>query len=344
MFRSMKIPVQSCIVLIIIFSSCAASKPKRAFDQYVPPPVPDYSMEKNWAALPWRLDAADSTPAGLKDIQKQSQADVFFVHPTSYLTKSGNDQWNADVNNEQVNQKTDGASILFQASIFNGVGKVYAPRYRQAHLISFFTEDTISANKALDLAYKDVKTAFEYYLKNYNNGRPIILASHSQGSAHMIRILKDFFDNDSLIRKLVVAYVVGIPVPINNYNYLKPCATKYQTSCICSWRSFKIGYEGKFVNFGKPLILTNPLSWTTEPDVYVDKSQNLGSVLDDINEAPTHNQSGAEIHKSILWVDKPKFKGSFLYPFSNFHVGDFNIFYVNVRENAVQRLGAYWKN
>jgi hypothetical protein len=37
-----------------------------------------------------------------------------------------------------------------------------------------------------------VKDAFEYYLKNYNNGRPIIIAGHSQGSGHGARILKDY--------------------------------------------------------------------------------------------------------------------------------------------------------
>lgn len=343
MFRSMKISIQSCIVVLIILSSCSASRPKRDFDQYISPPMPDYSIEKNWAALPDRLDAADSTPAGLKDIQKQSLADVFFVHPTSYLTKRGNDQWNANINDERVNQKTDGASIAFQASIFNGVGKVYAPRYRQAHYESFFSKDKGSAEKALKLAYQDVKAAFEYYLKNYNNDRPIILAGHSQGAAHMIRLLKEFFDNDSLRRKLVVAYAVGFPIPLDNYKYLKPCKNKYETGCICSWRSFKKGYDGKLLHYDKPIVLTNPLNWTTEVDVYVDKSQNLGSVLDDISAAPSVGQSGAQIHGSILWVDKPKFKGSFLYPFSNFHVGDFNIFYVNVRENAIQRLGAFWK-
>ncbi len=343
MNRSMKISLQSCIIILIFLSSCSSSRSKKEFDQSVSPPGPDYSLEKNWAALPGRLDAADSTPAGLKDMQNQSQADVFFVHPTSYLSKRGNNRWNADIDDPKINNKTDAASILYQASIFNGVGKVYAPRYRQAHIRAFYNDDKVSAEKALNLAYQDVKSAFEYYLKNYNNGRPIILAGHSQGAAHLIRLLKEFFDNDLLRRKLIVAYAVGFPVPLDTYKILKPCANKFETGCICSWRSFKKGYEGKLYNFNKPLVLTNPLNWSIEQDVYVEKSQNLGSVLDDISTAPVPGLSGAQIHKSILWVDKPKFKGSFLYLGSNFHAGDFNIFYMNVRENARQRLGAYWK-
>ncbi len=41
---------------------------------------------------------------------------------------------------------------------------------------------------AFDLAYEDLKTAFENYLKHYNKGRPIIIASHSQGSLHALRL------------------------------------------------------------------------------------------------------------------------------------------------------------
>lgn len=34
-----------------------------------------------------------------------SQADVFFLYPTSFLTKKGHNQWNADVNDTEINQK-----------------------------------------------------------------------------------------------------------------------------------------------------------------------------------------------------------------------------------------------
>ena len=98
-----------------------------------------------------------------------------------------------------------------------------------------------------------------------------------------------------------------------------------------------------FLKKEEPVWITNPLSWDTIPGKYVDKSLNLGTVLDNFNEAPVPNQSGAQIYKGILWADKPKFKFSFLYFFSNFHRGDINIFYMNIRENAERRLRAFWK-
>ncbi|MBK9720432.1 MAG: DUF3089 domain-containing protein [Saprospiraceae bacterium] len=322
---------------------CSPTKPKSDFESYQRPQTPDYSLEKYWAALPQKLDSADRAPAGLKDQQKLSQADVFFLYPTSFLTKKGHNQWNADVNDTEINQKTDASAILYQASLFNEVGKIYAPRYRQAHIFAFFSEDTVSAAKALDLAYLDIKNAFEYYLNNYNQGRPIILAGHSQGAAHLIRLMKEYFDNNELRKKLVVSYAVGYPIPLEAYKILKPCKNEFETGCICSWRSFKKGYKAEFQDAEKPVVITNPLIWTTEENVYADKSKNIGSVLDNFSKAPVPNISGAQIYKHILWVDKPKFKGSFLYPFSNFHRGDFNIFYMNVRQNAMQRLNAFWK-
>ena len=59
-------------------------------------------------------------------------------------------------------------------------------------------KDTSKAGKAFDFAYEDIKKSFEYYLQHYNNGRPIIIASHSQGTTHALRLLKEFFENKPL--------------------------------------------------------------------------------------------------------------------------------------------------
>jgi len=334
--------LRGCFV-IFLMSGCAATKPKQAFEQYELPLKPDYSKPFCWAAWPSRKDLADSTPAGLKDLQASSQADVFFVHPTSFLKKRGHAQWNAAIDNEEVNKITDEGAILYQASIFNEIARVYAPRYRQAHYEAFFTKDTASARKSLELAYDDVKSAFEYYLNYENHGRPIILAGHSQGALHLIGLMKDYFDQpDGMHKKLIAVYAVGWPIRNDHFQYLKVCESPQQTGCICSWRSFKIGHQPKFLKDEAEVMVTNPLSWTTL-SAYVPKEQNLGAVLDGFENAPVKGMSGAQIHEGILWVDKPKFKFSFLYPFANFHRGDFNIFYMNVRENAKTRLNAFWK-
>src|SRR5688500_17031525 len=157
--------------LLLLCVSCVTI-PKGHFSD-VHLPAPDYALPKNWSALPDRLDSADliAIPEW-KDMQATAAADVFFLHPTSYTGQRGQTNWNADINDAKVNEDVDAAPIRYQATIFNGAGKVYAPRYRQAHLKSFFTKKNADAKLALDLAYADVRDAFKYYLDHYNQGRP----------------------------------------------------------------------------------------------------------------------------------------------------------------------------
>ena len=200
--------------------------------------IPDFSNLAYWAAHPGKKNPSDSIP---KRFQKQAynakDVDVFFVYPTSYLDKTMPEGWNAQLNDTTINIYTDYSAILYQASVFNEVGKIYAPRYRQANILAYYpvtAADTVKAIAAFNLAYNDVRLAFEYYLANNNNGRPIILASHSQGSTHTIRLLKEFFDNKPLQKQLVAAYVVGMALDPSIFTNLKACTIPDQTGCICA--------------------------------------------------------------------------------------------------------------
>lgn len=136
-----------------------------------------------------KKDLGDSVPADLQaNYKPDSLADVFFIHPTT-LTDYNHARWNAEIDDAIINSKTDYSSILYQASVFNEKCRVFAPRYRQAHIRCFFM-NTPDTDSAFEIAYADVKAAFEFYLKIYNNYRPIIIASHSQGTKHAGRLLK----------------------------------------------------------------------------------------------------------------------------------------------------------
>lgn len=165
------------------------------FRSEILPPAPDYAQAANWAALPQRADAADRLPlkSPYRDGQDSARADVFFVHPTVYLGQPpANDAWNAELRDSVLNRTVDNSTILNQASVFNGSCRVYAPRYRQAHYAVFTTADTASARHALDLAYADVKAAFQHYLDHFSGGRPVVVAGHSQGTVHAVRLLQEF--------------------------------------------------------------------------------------------------------------------------------------------------------
>lgn len=304
---------------------------------------PDYSNLSYWAAHPWKKDPSDSVPEFLRtSFIGDSAVDVFFLHPTTF-TEKDDMRWNADIDDPVINAKTDYSTILYQASVFNDQCRVFSPRYRQAHIRSFFIEDSIS-KKYFDIAYNDIKEAFIYYLKNYNNGHPIIIASHSQGTKHAGRLLKEFFENKPLQQKLVCAYIIGLPVPVNYFTGLKPCKDSTATGCFVSWRTFATGYEGgdliKKENFNAVVI--NPLTWTNDT-TFVSAGYNKGGVLKKYNELVPAVVS-AKIHNNILWVSKPDIPGKIFITQKNYHVGDINLFYMNIRENVAKRISAYWKN
>lgn len=328
-------------MLLIALAGCAVH-PKTAFDAAHVPPAPDYAKLDHWAAHPDKKDPADRTPDGLRDEQDSAAVDVFFLYPTSYIGTRGEKDWNADVNDSKVNKKTDESSILYQASIFNGVGRVFAPRYRQAHLHVFYTKkDSISARAAIDLAYADVKAAFQYYLDHWNQGRPFIIAGHSQGARHAMVLIREMIENQGLGRQLVAAYIVGWPVQNNFYQQMKPCATPDETGCFCTWRTFNRGY-GLRKAYQTEVICTNPLTWSLTEREYAKKSVNSGAVIRPFNTLRPQT-TDAEVYKGVLLANKPKFPGSVLFVRKNYHIGDLNLYYMNVRENARSRAKMYLK-
>ena len=339
------------LLAAILFFSCFTSacfKPGKKFSHYTPPPSPDYALEKNWAALPTVKDSADTVPYGsnLKDGQTNAKVDVFFIHPTMYYKGKS---WNADVNDKRTNRLVDIYPIRQQASVFNESCKVYAPRYRQATLYSFL-EAKGNGMLALDTAYADVKRAFTYYLKNYHQGRPIIIAGHSQGTFLAERLIKEFFDNDPKMRKLLVAaYLIGGNIGKDSFTAFAPCDSASQTNCYVAWHTRKYGSD--FNNPTKTLesapgydnysqyTCVNPLTWRRDT-IYAPASLNSGSVPKAFNRIDKGLVDAKISHQQIIWSHKPPGKG---YPKGeNYHVYDISLFYVNIRENVKERCDAYF--
>ena len=341
LLRVLLLPVFSALLLV---EACSPGYTKHMSRSPSTPagPSPDYANLYYWAAHPWKKDPSDSVPYPLRTgYAVDSAVDVFFLHPTT-LTGSKDGRWNADINDDTLNAKTDYTTILYQASVFNEY-RVFSPRYRQAHLRAYYTTDTARALQAFDLAYQDIKTAFQYYLDHYNHGRPIIIASHSQGSTHAQRLLKEFFENGPLKNRLVAAYVIGMYIPGDFFTGLEKCTDSQQTGCVIGWRTFKKGYEPAFVQKEKGSgWVVNPLNWTTTGE-YVPYTLNKGAVLTKFNRITRH-LTGAEIHDGVLWIDKLHTTGGFLIKMKNFHIGDINLFYLNIREDVHRRVGLFWKH
>lgn len=334
------------VFLALCFVSCSATKPvKVEFTLQKAPPPPDYSNSFYWSALPGKTDFADhipsKSPVTLIDGQQNASVDVFYLYPTSFFSRR---EWNADLYDEKVNKSTDERAVKNQASVFNGSCKVYIPRYRQATFQTYFSLSDPDARKAFDLAYEDVKNAFQYYLDNYNNGRPVIIAGHSQGTTHAKQLLKDFFDGKPLQEQLVCAYLIGMPVYDDEFSNIPPGDSASQVGCFVSWRSYLEGYtpKPKYVAQNKEhIVVINPLTFTRDTTL-AGKEKNIGGLNRD-SETILPQVCNAQIHEDIVWVSKPDIPGKALLLLKNLHVADYNLYWLTIRQNVALRVIMYEK-
>lgn len=316
-----------------------------SFDESPLPPVPNYSLNEHWSALPERKDMADSLPVGsnLVDMQETAAADVFYLYPTIFTAEPQNQYlWNADVNDTIMNASVDNSAILNQSTAFNGSCKVYAPRYRQAHYSAFTSLDKASGAKALALSYEDIRAAFEYYLEHYNQGRPIVIAGHSQGTLHAAHLVKDYFDGKSLQGQLVEAYLIGMPIKPDVFENIEASNSAEHVGGFVTWNTFKTGYIPKYYNNGlHEAICTNPLTWKTD-ESYVSREFNAGGV--GLKFKFVERPVDAEVYKGLLWVSKPYIKGRMFIHIKIWHRADINLFWMNIRENVALRIAEFYKN
>jgi hypothetical protein len=292
------------------------------------------------------------------DGQAGAAADVFFIHPTTFYGGA----WNADVADAEVNRRTDTGTIRNQATAFNACCRVFAPRYRQA-VLGAFMDAGDDGRAALDLAYTDVRRAFEHYLSHWNHGRPFVIASHSQGSRHAARLLKEAIAGSPAADRFVAAYVAGTAFPLDEFTRalrtLHPCAKADDVGCVASWSTYGEGGDpapqqsrvevrspdGWESTAGRPLLCTNPLRW--EGDGGAPAARNLGSLPFAPRDSPlpavVPAATGAACANGTLFLDRPSVAGfdRLVFKGQNFHNYDFNLFWANVRENAVQRVKAF---
>jgi hypothetical protein len=356
--------IAACLVVVAVFGawlikSQVFASPVLPFEMTVPPPAPDYDQAPSWYAYPNKNGLERSTiPGEHAADEAAAEADVFFIHPTTYLK---NDAYNVAIDAPTT---YGDAVLLNQASAFNGCCRIYAPHYRQATLNAL-----TGSPAAVDLAYSDVSRAFNWYLTHENHGRPFIIASHSQGSAHASRLLQQEIIGTPSQNLLVAAYVIGAYVPSDFAKIGLPvCDDAAQTNCIMSWNSNQKGrtgtfkltehptywWQGALKHNGQPAaICVNPLTWREQG--MAASSANLGSLslptgkranaLATPLPQPTVGLTGAMCHDGVLDVDIPFFNSRYhdllSRIYGSYHVFDYGLFYENIRRNAIGRVAAW---
>ena len=302
-------------------------------------------------------DPAAWLPAGASEPPQGTQrAAVFFIHPTSFLEKSA---WNAPLENSEAN---DRAALFVQAmgSAFTSAGPVWSPRYRQATIGAFFT-DRPDAQQALDLAYRDIESAFAVFTARNPRG-PIVLVGHSQGALLLRRLLRDHVAGTPLAPRIAAAYLAGWPVSLEHdlpAMGLPACTSADQSNCVLSWLSVADpadtqmllkGYARRPGLDGKPLagsafLCTNPL--TGSQDGQSGAAANLGTLVPDFAKRtgtlePQVVPAGCGMDGFLHIGPPPKLDmGEYVMPGNNYHVYDITLFWENLRGDVRKRLTAW---
>lgn len=332
------------LLLILSVVSCKTKYATKEFIYSEAPKSPDYSELNSWAAHPEKNDPI--IDAFYNTEKKNLKADVFYIYPT-LLTDNKNDSWNSDIKDNNQNSVVRNVAIKYQASAWANAGKIYSPLYRQVHYRSFYEPYTSNGGiKAGEIAYNDIRRAFIFYLQNFNNGRPIIIAGHSQGAYHCKTLLKEFFDGKDLQNQLIAAYIPGTRVDINEFNTIHALKEPNDIKGYLSWNTFRMNKKPKkgkhpaHFSWKKNQFVTNPIKWDESRESTIDEHKGLFFY----DEKIYSNSIYIQIYDGLLWSSVPKrIKGNFLLKLiNNYHFGDVNLFWKDISENAKNRVESFY--
>lgn len=298
--------------------------------------APDYSAPANWAYLESEED-------------ERKPADVFFICPSVY--GGSEDACNMSLSDEDTKESFMGA-INMEKGIYDDESRFFAPYYRQIGLNVYEMEEA-EREPYLSIAFDDVKAAFEYYMKHFNNGRPVILAGFSQGADMCIRLMKESFASDERMAQLVACYAIGWRITeeeLSQYPYLKMAAGPDDTGVIVSFNSEAEDInDSLLIPEGTKTLAINPLNWKTD-STPADKSMNLGACFTDYSGAITTEipeLTGAYLDPvrgalKVTDVTPQEYPaGLSIFEDGVYHLYDYQFFYRNLEENVGVRMKAF---
>lgn len=299
----------------------------------------DYSDKNNWLQI---------------SEDKNNEVDVFYLYPTVWYGEGTNKDFVCPIDFKPMRENATNA-LISQSTIFEEVGNIYAPFYRQADALYILDTNNNIKNKEKyfnDIPKKDAIAAFDYFIKNFNNNKPFILMGHSQGAMMIKEILIDYFKtNENLMNRLVAAYIIGYSVTTNDLEknpHLKFARSEYDTGVIISYNTESSIFNGYNPTLLEGAIAINPITWTLEEDEAT-KEKSLGScffagtnfnIVKNFASAKVDKKRGVikcdSINADDFYVDGMFEKG-------NYHVYDIALYYNDLKENARKRVGAFWK-
>lgn len=298
----------------------------------------DYSNPANWVICE-------------ENARENCEVDVFYVLPTIYSDKD-----NAYMlwHDNPALQKKARMIAEQHSGIFSPYCRIFAPYYRQAEFRRVLKEINLPIEKQtfIHLGINDVKSAFRYYMKHLNQGRPFILLGFSQGSMVLLEVMKSEFADRKTNSKLVAAYLIGypnMPKTFPKHPHLRTAQRADDTGVIITYNSQAQGKVKSYFSGSKKVYCINPVNWRTDGKI-AKKSEHKGSRFFDFkSDKPTDKkefvtaQIDPESSGLVVIPSEPGNFDSKTLGKGVYHMFDLNFFYYDLRANGKVRIDAYWK-
>ncbi|MBR4196334.1 MAG: DUF3089 domain-containing protein [Synergistaceae bacterium] len=328
--------ISAALILVLMFGACAFAGN-----------APDYSQRASWYKFP--------------EITKD--ADTFYINSTSYVfdsLKEDSPEY-APLDNEEMLARFP-EEYSAHATVFEECTNIFMPYYRQAGMIVMKKSwlETGDIDAAISgIPYSDITAALDYYFTNCNNGRPFIIAGHSQGSALVRLVLKKYFaEHPDYYKRMIAAYVIGYSVTkddLKNCPHLKFATGETDTGVVISWNtegSMNVKQNASNIVVLSGAISINPLNWKLD-ETYAPASENLGSLI--VNEKGEHviADIGADaqinLARGVLVTNAkadPMPEEAARITLEYFgpdvrHDNDYTFYYSNIKANVAKRVAAY---
>lgn len=284
-----------------------------------------------------------------EDALEDQPIDVFIIGATADL---GADGTYLTTTYRPVDREWQEKLLNLQEGVYDSVGRIYAPYYRQACLSVYYQPDE-ARGPWFRVAYRDVRAAFLWYLQHENNGRPFILAGYSQGADMGLRLMEEFFGDETLQDRLVAAYLIGWRITqedLDEFPQLHMAEGAADTGVIVSYNSEAPGVTGSIIlPEGGYTYGINPINWRAD-GTPADRSENPGSVdlhmdgsadneivgLTGCYQSPDR---GTMIVPDISPKDFPP--GEPLFVEGCYHNFELNLYYRSLQQNVRDRTEAY---
>ena len=255
-------------LMVALSSGLAAQAPEKN----------DYGKPENWLCRPGKANdacAVDLTATIVAPDGKLTREthtpnpnapiDCFYVYPTVSTDPGQNSDMSIDPAEQNV--------IRQQFARFGSHCRQFAPMYRQVTLAGL--RAALAGGKLMleqGIGYNDVLDAWNHYLKNDNNGRGVVLVSHSQGSYILTRLVAEEIDGKPIQSRLISAIMMGATIPVAKgkdvggaFKSIPLCRSAEQTGCVIAFSAFRSTIPppgntlfGRVTSEGMEAACTNP--------------------------------------------------------------------------------------